>query len=107
VKSRKLGIELSVLEECIACAYALKAKGTAEEILLGYLASEGFAIEGSRKGSVLLAFGFWLRILIPLLGFVGAFSILRNFLSLTLAFIAGLMGAILIFAVIEQVFEQR
>ena len=104
----KIEHELSESEECVACAYALKAKGVAKEILMEYLASEGFAIEGLQKGRTKLVFGLWLlRILVPLLGFLGTFMILRNVLSLPLAFVGGLMGAVLIFIIIEQVFGQR
>ena len=37
--------ELSKSEECVACAYALKAEGEAKTALLTYLKSEGFRVE--------------------------------------------------------------
>ena len=36
--------ELSKTEECVACAYAFKARGEAKTILLDFLRSEGFRV---------------------------------------------------------------
>jgi len=86
----KIEHELSPSEECVACAYALKAHGLAKEVLFEYLRSEGLAIEGSgKKGTrVLATFGFWaLRLLVPFGGFLGSLLVLGNFMSLPLAFI--------------------
>lgn len=38
--------ELTRSEECVVCAYALKAEGEAKKVLLAYLKSEGFKVEG-------------------------------------------------------------
>src|SRR3989338_6566952 len=56
---KKIEHELSPSEECVACAYAFKAKGEAREVLGEYLRSEGFAVESSTNESILSAFWFW------------------------------------------------
>ncbi|OGD85219.1 hypothetical protein A2164_01665 [Candidatus Curtissbacteria bacterium RBG_13_35_7] len=41
----KIEHKLTHIEECVACAYALKAKGEAKEVLAQYLKSRGFKVE--------------------------------------------------------------
>ncbi|MBI4099407.1 hypothetical protein HY440_00195 [Candidatus Microgenomates bacterium] len=36
--------ELSKSEECVACAYAFKARGEAKEVLVEFLKEEGFQL---------------------------------------------------------------
>ena len=64
IKAGRIGdverIEISSpSEECVACAYALKAKGEIREVLLEYLKSEGIAAGGG--------------ILCPCLGNIGGY----------------------------------
>lgn len=42
----RLEHELTRSEECVACAYALKAEGEAKKVLLDYLRGQGFKVEG-------------------------------------------------------------
>lgn len=42
--------ELSGTEECVACTYLLKAKGTSKEVLGAFLSEQGFVSGSGKKG---------------------------------------------------------
>lgn len=51
--------ELTEVEECVACAYALKAKGTVREVLDSFLQKEGFQVDLPTKFTRLGEVKFW------------------------------------------------
>lgn len=59
-KIEKIEHELTPSEECVACAYVLKAKGGAKKVLLEYLRSEGLSIESSQNTGLFSGLLFWI-----------------------------------------------
>lgn len=58
-EAQKVEHELTVQEECVACAYTFKAKGEVRNELLSFLKTEGFEVEARQKVSVLDHFYYW------------------------------------------------
>jgi hypothetical protein len=90
-------------EECVACAYVLKAKGEAKRELLGFLKSQGFAVAVPQEKSKINYLINWLvRIGI----FVAAFFIfwlpLKSFLNTPIIFIIAFLFSVLVFIALEQ-----
>jgi len=95
--------ELSQEEECVACAYALKAKGETKRELLEFLKSEGFAVEAPKETSLISRFAFWVvRIGIFALIFFALFLPLKNFLNTPTVFMIASIFSILVFVALEQ-----
>jgi len=95
--------ELSQEEECVACAYALKAKGEAKKELLEFLRSEGFAVEVPKDASLADHFVFWaIRIGVFVLIFFAFFLPLENFLNTPTVFMIAFIFSILVFVIFEQ-----
>jgi hypothetical protein len=95
--------ELSSQEECVACAYALKAKGEAKKELLGFLKSEGFAVEVPEEKGPASRLAFWLvRIGIFALVFFAFWLPLKNFLNTPIIFLIAFIFGVLVFVVLEQ-----
>jgi hypothetical protein len=55
----RLEHELTTEEECVACAYALKADGHVREILDTFLQHEGFAVEAPTATSFIEELKYW------------------------------------------------
>ena len=67
--------ELSKDEECVACAYMLKAHGTVRATLSHFLQDEGFMVSGLEDRSFFTELRFWLlRIVIVTLLFLSFLS---------------------------------
>ena len=102
----KIEHELSPIEECVACAYALKARGTAREILMDYLKTEGFAVDVPKKIGFLSLIWFWgIRIILVLLVFFPLFFIFQRFTPPFFSFIIAFTIAIFAFIFIDQIFD--
>lgn len=100
----KIEHELSPIEECVACAYALKAKGTARQILLEYLESQGFKVETAKRVNFLSSALFWMiRLVIFLLIFSSVFIIFRHFWPAIFSFIFAMALAIFAFVLMDQI----
>lgn len=55
----KIEHELSSQEECIACAYALKAQGEAKQVLFKFLKGEGLLVEAPKEKTILDHLIYW------------------------------------------------
>src|SRR3990167_8148658 len=84
---KKIEHELLPSEECVACAYAFKARGEAKEVLGEYLRSEGFAVESSPNESILSTFWFWaVRVFIFFAALFLLVLVFKTFLPLIISF---------------------
>ena len=89
---KKIEHGLSPSEECVACAYALRAKGEAKEVLGEYFKSEGFAVESLPKESILSAFWFWaVRVFMFFAALFLLVLVFKTFLPLIISFILALV----------------
>lgn len=101
----KIEHELTRSEECVACAYALKAQGEAKEELLKYLASEGFGQGDFKKKTFFDHLWFWTSRLVIMLAFFGAtLIILKIYTNLLPAVVIAFLVSILAFIFIDQLF---
>ncbi|OGD85949.1 hypothetical protein A2Z23_01775 [Candidatus Curtissbacteria bacterium RBG_16_39_7] len=99
----KVEHELSSEEECVACAYALKAKGEAKRELLRFLKSEGFSVEVPREKGQTRSLVFWLlRIGVLALVFLAFWFPLKNFLNTPIILIIAFLFSVLVFIGLEQ-----
>ena len=99
---KRIEHELSPSEECVACAYAFKAKGEAREVLGEYLRSEGFAVESSPNESIGSTFWFWaVRALIFLAVLLLLVLVLKTFLPLIVSFIMALVISVTVLLVFQ------
>lgn len=106
VEIEKIEHQLSPAEECVACAYAFRAKGTAREVLLAYLQSEGFAVSGKEKSGVLVSLRFWgIRLSLLLIIFLPVFAILQKFIPAIFSLIFASLASISVFVLIDQFFD--
>lgn len=108
--------ELTHEEECVACAYALKAHGTVREVLDSFLQKEGFQVEAPDSSNVLGEIRYWfvrIAILVGLLFFFINIGVtLKTYLLASRTEVAlgsfGLVGTMLLtfssFILIEQWF---
>jgi len=81
---KKLEHELAPKEECVACSYVFKARGSVREALADYLQKDGFEVETGGKETVIKQAFFWIfRLFIFALVFAALVLFemsLRNFL---------------------------
>ena len=98
--------ELSQEEECVACTYALKARGKAKDALLQYLKKEGFSLEVSGKKSIFDHFWFWgARVAVSLGVFVTVFLVTRLYFAVFICFVAAFVLGTVALLVIDRILE--
>ena len=98
--------ELSKEEECVACTYALRAKGEAKDILLQYLEKEGFSLEVSNKKSLFEHFWFWgARAAVSLGVFAAVLVVTRLYFALFISFIAAFALGAVALLIIDRILE--
>jgi len=103
----KIEHELSPIEECVACAYALKARGEAREVLIEYLKSQGITVEFGAKSGILESLWFWsTRLLLFLVIFLPVFLVFQNLTSAILSLIFALTFSIFFLVFLEQFLER-
>lgn len=74
----KVEHELTSQEECVACTYAFKAKGSTKEVLLSYLKSEGLGVDIPVKENAVDHFYYWfVRVAVFLGVCLALFSFIR------------------------------
>ena len=98
--------ELSQEEECVACTYALKARGKAKDALLQYLKKEGFSLEVSGKKSIFDHFWFWgARVAVSLGVFVTVFLVTRLYFAVFISFVAAFAFGAVALLIIDRILE--
>jgi hypothetical protein len=99
-ETKKIEHELSKSEECVACAYALKAKGEVKTVLLEYLKNEGFTVETPGKVRSFSSFWPWgLRAIVPIVIFFLSLVILRNYSPFIFSLILSFTLSIVVFVI--------
>ncbi len=77
----KIEHELTVEEECVACAYTFKSKGEAKYELLSYLKGQGFEVEPRHEETIFGHIIFWSVRLIFFIGiYLIAYSLVKGVL---------------------------
>jgi hypothetical protein len=99
-ETKKIEHELSKSEECVACAYALKARGEVKTVLLEYLKNEGLSVE--TPGKVRSLSNFWLlgfRIIVPLAIFFLSLLLFRHYVPFVFSLILSFTFSIVVFVI--------
>ena len=69
----KIENKLTYDEECVACAYALRATGAVKQVLDSFLKHEGFALNSAADTTFWGMVGFWSARIAIILGLFGLF----------------------------------
>lgn len=77
---------MSKVKECVACTYALKAKGKAKNTLVSYLKSEGFFLEAEKGRGIIDYVWFWIARLAVSGGVFAAVFVVRKIIDILCGF---------------------
>lgn len=98
----KIEHQLTVQEECVACAYTFKSKGEVKYELLSYLKSQGFEVEPRKEETIFEHLNFWITRVAFVAGiYVIAYYVVKFFFPLPWSVIVSgsiASAALLIFA---------
>ena len=105
-ETEKVEHQLTIEEECVACAYSFKAKGSVKGELLSYLKSQGFELDVRRKESLLDHFYFWfVRVAIFTFVYLVLFSALRSFILMPWLAVIPSAVAFISLLIFTQIFD--